>query len=239
MSQDSQGSQASALTLTAPRPEILHFAYGPLLAADSMLRLSPDAVPVGLAYLPGWSFTLNPSGRATIVPVGAAKRRRRSGGSSSLPAVPEHGAVGEDGRMVPAGEDGAGGEKEVTDGVEGVYGMLYLLPEADETALDAFEVAAQKTVLEVEIIPPPGSPSGEGDVPVQVQVVRSVVYLDPGEGLPGNPGREYACAMNGALEEAVEEWGMPEWYVERVLRRYIPPDEYEYEDKDEQMKLPG
>lgn len=200
MSSSSLDSSSSSLTLTPTAPEVLHFAYASPPAA--LHSVSPTALPVGLAYLPGFALALGPSGRASVVPA-----QHQAG--PSLLAVPEReGTKGKDAEVVRE---------------EGVYGLLYLVPERDEPRLDDAQGGYEKTVQEVELFPVE-FPGVEGEA-VSVRVVRALVYRDAGAGEPGTPDKEHVREVNDAVAEAVE-WGMPAWYVERI-RRFIPQDEVE------------
>lgn len=204
-SQSSLDSTSSALTLAPSAPEVLHFAYSS--PSTTLLAISSSSLPVGLAYLPNFSFTLNPSGRANIVPVTT---------SSSLLAVPE-------GKGVEVVQE------------EGVYGLLYLVPEEDEPRLDDAQAGRTKTVRDVELFPA-GFAEMEGDA-VSVRVVRALVYIDEEGGEPGTPDKEHAREVNEAVAEALE-WGMPAWYAERV-RRFLPDEEEKEKEKVEEAKGKG
>ncbi|PKS12957.1 hypothetical protein jhhlp_000298 [Lomentospora prolificans] len=223
MSQDSSLSQSSTLTATPAADEILYFAYGPNMSSAAMLRRCPGAVPVALAYLPGWKWLVNERGFANVVPLlpSAFDTFRASRGSSS------------------SSGSSSGGNKEVLRGEDGVYGVLYLLPEREESMLDVYEGVSEgfdKAVLEVEMVTatPPGSDAGksgyssgvdEDDKAVRVQVVKALVYLDQERVSDGRPEGGYVGWMNRGIGEAVGDWGMPAWYVDGVLRRYIPAED--------------
>ncbi len=46
----------------------LYFAYGSNLEQDPMRERCPEAIPLGLATLPGWVFRINDRGFATLAP---------------------------------------------------------------------------------------------------------------------------------------------------------------------------
>lgn len=197
MSQSSVDSTSSTLTATANTPEILHFSYAAPTA--SLLTLSPSSVPVGLARLPGFTFTLTQSGRPTVVPA-----------QDTTPSV--RGGSGGEGRAEPTiPQDKSTDERDEARG-ESVYGLLYLVPEHDEPRLDAANEPYKKIIQEMELFPPP---EAKTDGPVRPQLVRALVYLEPEPGTPGTPGEEDVAAVGDAVWEAVG-WGMPAWYVERV-----------------------
>jgi len=228
MSQDSSLSASSTLTATPfPADEILHFAYGPTMSPTTMQSHCPSAVPVSLAYLPGWRWIINSRGVANIVRLLPSAfetylRESASGGGGS-------------------GSE-AGSDREVLRGEDGVYGVLYLLPEREEGALDVCEGVEEgigsvgKAVLEVEMAArTPGFVSEEEGMEVEeeavrVQVVRALVYVDGESVEEGRPGREYVERLNRGIAGAVGDWGMPGWYVDGVLRRFVPGEE-EHEDE--------
>lgn len=67
--EDSQQSQGSTLTLMEEnRQEVIYFAYGSNLSTTQMLQRCPSSTPIGLGYLPDWSWFINTNGFASIVP---------------------------------------------------------------------------------------------------------------------------------------------------------------------------
>jgi hypothetical protein len=53
------------------------------------------------------------------------------------------------------------------------------------------------------------------------------VYVDNNNVTEGDPKDEYIGRMNVAIDEVVKDWGMPQWYVDGVLRNYIPEEDEE------------
>jgi len=94
-----------------------------------------------------------------------------------------------------------------------VYGLVYELSEADEVILDGYEVAFSKEYLSVTFLDTKGS-----SVETETKVL---VYVDFLRVTEGKPRTEYIYRMNMAVADALNE-GVPEDYVERYIRRFIP-----------------
>jgi gamma-glutamylcyclotransferase len=94
-----------------------------------------------------------------------------------------------------------------------VYGFVFKVTESDEASLDGYEevpVSYVKQTHQVELV---GQHEGE--------VKDALVYVDIVRVLVGNPKAEYVERMNCAIRDA-EEKGIPEDYIEKTLRRFIP-----------------
>jgi hypothetical protein len=234
MSQSSDMSASSTATITpADRHEVLYFAFGSNLSTGQMLQRCPSSVPVGLGYLPGWKWIINERGYANIVQVD----------TTGSPVKGQGCDIPMDGTGESSADKGKGKQTEDSDSdvevqkfTTGVYGLVYLLPPQDETSLDGYEGvpwAYQKEKLEVEMVPSGSMLQQQqgSDQPVRIQVNMALVYVDKNNVTEGDPQEEYVVRMNVGIEEAIGEWGMPEWYVEEVLRRFIPG-----EDGDEEME---
>lgn len=270
MSQDSSISQSSVLTASPAHDEILYFAYGPTMSSAAMLHHCPGAVPVALAYLPGWRWFVNPRSQASIAPLLPSAldtyHATRTAATSSSPYSSSSSRTSGSDSSAAAAAAAAAAQKEILRGEDGVYGILYLLPERDEAALDIIEGVGEgfdKAVLEVEITTPtpPTSDAGqtvyasgeagtggcEDDVAIEsgpcspstassssaadatteavrVQVVRALVYVDHNADGAGRPAAGFVGWMNRGIREAVRDWSMPGWYVDGVLRRYVPEE---------------
>ena len=109
------------------------------------------------------------------------------------------------------------------------WGLIYELPPPDEAMLDINEgvpYAYEKRMLDVEFWPkgmlPPG---GDGMTPPE-KTVEMLVYIDfqrdSGEG--NKPRNEYVHRMNQGIRDALRE-GVPELYINTVIRAYIPAEE--------------
>ncbi|KAH6694002.1 hypothetical protein F5X68DRAFT_228403 [Plectosphaerella plurivora] len=187
-----------------------YFAYGSNLSTAQMRYRCPRAKPIALAHLNGpWTFQINERGFANI----------------HSPPTP------------PAEDIAAVRERRAQPYINahptpGVYGMLYRTTLADERSLDYHEgvpFAYQRKLMPVTVI---YAPSNEG--PGVGVTVEALVYVDHRTN-PGVPGSDYIERMNRGIAQA-ENWCLPEWYVEHVLRRFIPEnmaDEWEQDPEDE------
>jgi hypothetical protein len=129
-----------------------------------------------------------------------------------------------------------------------VWGLVYNLSPEDEAQLDINEgvpYAYEKRILEAEFWPAVGRKSSTRlwarrtrskcqkktllPVLVYIDFQRADDHDHDHEGQQHLPGNEYVYQMNRGIKDALRE-GVPEGYVEKVLRRYIPPRE---EEEDE------
>jgi hypothetical protein len=92
---------------------------------------------------------------------------------------------------------------------------VYELGLADEEMLDMYEGvpdAYEKVEMLVQC-----DVDGQG-----TKESSALVYIDQLRVMPSKPRKEYVCRMNRGIEEAVAVWQLPEWYVEEVMRGFIP-----------------
>ena len=145
------------------------------------------------------------------------------------------------------------GVREHEDGGEGdvVWGVLYNMEAEDEATLDRYEGHDEWRNPEPEINPSEGEriekPFLQGGwdynklyLPMTVtkwlrdpkeygvdtsnsDVVRALVYVDEHRLEDGEINAEYIGRMNRGIKESVA-LGLPEEWVERVMRRWIPRD---------------
>ncbi|KAL2161011.1 hypothetical protein VTH06DRAFT_8724 [Thermothelomyces fergusii] len=201
----------------------LYFAFGSNLWKQQMSRRCPSSTYLGIGRLRGYEWFINARGYANIAPSSANNTSTSTSTSTSN---------GPDSRAPPG------------QGLEGeVWGLVYALTPDDEARLDASEGvphAYQRQAVLVEFwpatgSPPPSSPSpagagagagaGPGASPGTGpgREVPMLVYVDGQRNQGGYPPRaEYVHRMNEGIDDALAE-GVPAEYVERVLRRYIPP----------------
>ncbi|KAJ9635778.1 hypothetical protein H2201_000228 [Coniosporium apollinis] len=111
------------------------------------------------------------------------------------------------------------------DPVEEVYGLVYSLLENDEMRLDVNEgvpVAYTKEFLETEFWPAEkGGEGGRVNVTRESQRTEMLVYIDRERTEDDVPKKEYCFRMNEGIKDAVR-MGVPQDYVDRVIRRFIP-----------------
>ena len=108
-----------------------------------------------------------------------------------------------------------------------VYGLVYEVSPTDEANLDKIEGVPRqiytKYTKEIEL------QSGDHE---EGSVVRALVYIDKNVE-EGKTREEYIHRMNMGINDAAER-GMPEWYIDKYLRKYIPAG-----GADEASKAPG
>jgi len=98
-----------------------------------------------------------------------------------------------------------------SDNADVVYGMLYTLTSADESALDIAEGVPEcyiKQILPVELLAPNSG------------TVDALVYIDVARPGVGTCREEYVARMNRGIQDAVGK-GMPMEYVETVMRKWV------------------
>ncbi|KAB5570157.1 hypothetical protein GE09DRAFT_1283308 [Coniochaeta sp. 2T2.1] len=109
---------------------------------------------------------------------------------------------------------------------EGVIGVLYEISEEDEDRLDGYEGvpwAYEKVEIGCFLLEDE-SRGGKGEE--EEKEVKVLVYIDTlrTKAVPEAIRQEYVGRMNRGIEEAMG-LGMPEGYVEGVLRGFIPVEE--------------
>jgi gamma-glutamylcyclotransferase len=117
-----------------------------------------------------------------------------------------------------------------------VYGVLYLLQPEDEVMLDKYEgvpLAYQKVVLGVKIVE-----GSDTNLEKEAEIIKALVYVDGTNITESTPKPEYIVRMNRGIDEAVNEWQLPRWYVESVMRKYIPANKAD-EVKDAEKQVAG
>lgn len=189
-------------------PGRLYFGYGSNLSSTQMCARCPDSQAVGLAYLPGYAFIINERGYANVVPVKEKEEEK----TMAFPSADEA-------DMAPNSRD-----RQRTEGTTssrhrnepGVYGIVYELGDGDEEFLDVYEGVSMgsyaKELHTVELL----VPSGEW------QAKPALVYIDGLRVSEATPRKEYVARMNRGVDEAKREWGLPQDYIDDVVRRFIP-----------------
>ncbi|KAI6514532.1 hypothetical protein MCOR10_008603 [Pyricularia oryzae] len=190
-----------------------YFAYGSNISPTQMESRCPGSIAKGLALLPDWSFIVNERGFANVIPTGALAHEvdvmRRKG---SLSPVAESLEIGAE---------------------EGVWGVLYHLCPEDEKMLDITEgagFACIKYYADVEVLLPArprstgssSTSSSESEAEANSYMVPALIYVDRHRVKPSMPREDYVARMNRGIEEAQARYGLPEGYVQRAIRPFIP-----------------
>ncbi|KAF2395720.1 hypothetical protein EJ06DRAFT_517439 [Trichodelitschia bisporula] len=107
-----------------------------------------------------------------------------------------------------------------------VWALTYALTPADEAALDINEGvphAYEKAYVSADYWP-----AGWADEPVDITLptvqCEVLVYIDRKRTVPDVPRKEYVYRMNRGVADALA-CGVPETYVERVIRGFIPAED--------------
>lgn len=197
------------------RSEILYFAYGSNLSTKQMLDRCPDSTPIGIGHLPGWAWIINERGYANIVRLETLKDGRANGNPGSVDGAstlsPREQAQGK--QPQPPLDRPPAVSKAI-----GVYGLLYLLPPADEDSLDRCEKvpwAYGKQTLNVE-----WQRSATGEELGRPQTVQALVYVDVERTRGSRPKDEYVHRMHRGIDECVEDWGLDNFYAD-AMRRWL------------------
>lgn len=96
-----------------------------------------------------------------------------------------------------------------------MYGLLYEINKDDESRLDVYEGVPDKYEKQVHTV----------NVPDTEETREVLVYVDVQRTKPHpTPKHEYIHRMNMAIHDGVEK-GVPEAYIKKVLRPYIPEPE--------------
>ncbi|KAK8009008.1 AIG2 family protein [Apiospora marii] len=181
----------------------LYFAYGSNLSSTQMKARCPTAVPVGLGYLPDWTWLINKRGYANIVQNPADDQANSKPSADVTANTHDHHSVPKD------------------SSAPGVYGVVYTLQPADEAELDVCEgvpTAYQKATLNVAVL------DGTHGLPLpdtNENQWPTLVYVDHHRVEADRPKDEYVRRMNRGIDEARRDWGLPEWYIEKVMRPFI------------------
>ena len=108
-----------------------------------------------------------------------------------------------------------------------VWGLVYSLEAEDEERLDVNEgvpYAYTKEMLTVDYWP--ASNGSKPNTTADAVEKMMLVYIDRKRTKADKPKKEYIYRMNMGIKDAVTE-GMPQEYVDEVMRRFIPDEEDE------------
>ena len=173
----------------------LYFGYGSNLWRQQMEQRCPHSSYKGVARLNAYKWLVNERGYANVVEIS----RRESGET-------------EEARVASAEAHG-----------DEVWGLVYALRASDEARLDRNEgvpVAYAKEWLGCDLWPVEDG-GGPADLTARPERVEMLVYINREQVTPGAPKKEYIYRMNKGIDDAVGE-GVPEKYVEEVVRKFIP-----------------
>jgi gamma-glutamylcyclotransferase len=116
-----------------------------------------------------------------------------------------------------------------------VYGLVYSLLPEDEKRLDRNEhvpIAYTKELIPCDFWPSTSNERTDTSLP-PFETKDMLVYIDRNRTTPDEPRDEYVYRMNQGIKDALE-MGVPEEYVNDVMRKYIPEgdDEKEHSIRD-------
>jgi gamma-glutamylcyclotransferase len=107
-----------------------------------------------------------------------------------------------------------------------VYGLIYTLTPNDESRLDRNEGVPHvysKDILSVDLWSASSSTSTQSiDTTAKPEKKDMLVYVDHKRTLDSKPKAEYIIRMNHGIDDALAA-GVPQDYVNEVLRKSIPP----------------
>ncbi|KAF2746353.1 hypothetical protein M011DRAFT_378436, partial [Sporormia fimetaria CBS 119925] len=176
----------------------IYFGFGSNLWLHQMSIRCPTSTYLGVARLNNYKWIINGRGYANVVSI---TNTNTSTGTTTPPS------------------------KEEPDYNTTVYGLVFSLLPADEARLDVNEgvpFAYQKEYLECEFWPSEGERWVDvGEEPEERR--EMLVYVDRERVEESSPREEYVLRMNRGIEDALR-LGVPEGYVEGVMRRFIPED---------------
>ncbi|GAB7351274.1 hypothetical protein MBLNU459_g1692t1 [Dothideomycetes sp. NU459] len=212
----------------------LYFGYGSNLWLHQMAQRCPSSTYLGIARLDGYRWMINSRGYANVVQV--------SNSTTSTTATTTTTTTSTASSSSSSSSSSSPDNK--VDYSSVVYGLVYALPPADEAALDRNEgvpVAYNKEMLDVRFWPRQHPSHGKvstasSSAPSRLDAAqhggggggteRMLVYIDRNRTEDAAPKREYVYRMNMGIRDAVRE-GVPEEYVESVMRTFIPDVETE------------
>jgi gamma-glutamylcyclotransferase len=181
----------------------IYFGYGSNLWLHQMHIRCPTSKYLGVARLNKFKWIINDRGYANVVEVKNDKNTKaeEKSGKSKFSEV--------------------------------VFGLVYSLEPADEARLDKNEgvpIAYTKENLSCDfwsagLASDPESPNhGKVDTSTPPTLNRNMlVYIDRQRITPDEPRKEYIFRMNQGIEDAVK-LGVPQDYVDEVMREYIPAE---------------
>ena len=192
----------------------LYFGYGSNLWRQQMHRRCPNSTYLGIARLKDFRWIINERGYANVVEIEPMTKLRRN-------------AV-DLGTLEPW--------KWIGQYESQVWGLVYALQPSDEQRLDRNEgvpVAYTKEMLGCDFWAASEHRVDGSSEPAKVKWSKSkkkdlLVYINRDAVTPSKPKEEYVYRMNMGIKDAIKE-GVPQGYVEEVMRKFIPEMEGETE----------
>ena len=211
----------------------LYFGYGSNLWLEQMHNRCPNSTYLGIARLKNYKWIINERGYANVVEMSDDEYYNYDDNDN------EEGQA-----LTPYDEDATTSAGVTTTMKQNykwqVWGLVYSLQPSDEARLDSNEgvpVAYTKEMLKCEFWPASGDQDDESSKVVKMTRAKRekkdlLVYINRDAVTPSKPKEEYVYRMNMGIKDAIKE-GVPEGYVEEIMRKYIP----EVEEVGEVVKV--
>jgi hypothetical protein len=191
----------------------LYFGYGSNLWRQQMHNRCPNSTYLGIARLNNYKWIINERGYANVVEVDTKRPARQN-------AVDHTSLTTHEEKMKWSNRNYS----------TQVWGLVYSLQPRDEARLDRNEgvpFAYTKEMLECDFWPVDNDRHDERPAPSmrvtgkKPEIVDMLVYINRDAVTPSEPKEEYVYRMNMGIRDAVKA-GVPEGYVEEVMRKFIP-----------------
>ena len=210
----------------------IYFGYGSNLWLHQMALRCPTSQYLGVARLNGYRWIINDRGYANVVEITTTTSKFHST-PEDTPEAPREGT-----EQIPGKGWEVNGEEALEKGKHSdvVFGLVYSLLSNDEARLDKNEgvpIAYTKENLTVDFwsAKTSGQPSWVDVTKRPSKVLDMLVYIDRNRTTQDEPKTEYIYRMNRGIEDALK-LGVPESYVQGVMREFIPEDDESAEGKD-------
>ncbi|KAF2650390.1 hypothetical protein K491DRAFT_133745 [Lophiostoma macrostomum CBS 122681] len=194
--------------------QTIYFGYGSNLWLEQMRTRCPTSNYLGVARLDGYRWIINERGYANVVETNFSS-----------------------GQNDPATDTNSEVREESEKYANVVFGLVYSLEDEDEKRLDGNEgvpVAYTKEDLNCTLWE--SRDGGCVDVHEKTGAVREMlVYINRNQTREHGPKKEYISRMNQGIKDAVKQ-GVPEKYVVKVMRKFIPKDSDEERRKSVEEK---
>jgi gamma-glutamylcyclotransferase len=192
----------------------LYFGYGSNLWRQQMHQRCPNSTYLGIARLKNFKWIINERGYANVVEIKPMTKLRRNAVDLGVPEAWQWTGKYE----------------------SQVWGLVYSLQPSDEQRLDRNEgvpVAYTKEMLRCDFWPASENQVDGSSEPAKMYWSKLkkkglLVYINRDAVTPSKPKEEYVYRMNMGIKDAIKE-GVPQGYVEEVMRKFIPEMEGEGE----------